>query len=105
MSDGAATFDWQEPYNHSMALLAVASKDPALAMILNHQHDCIEALKEQMGKVPGEMRMIVREEFKAVATEREQSWGAWWRATRGWITTVAAVSGATAAIYSALFHH
>lgn len=92
---------WHDPYDHSMALVAVAAKDPALAMILNHQHDCIEALKVAVGKIPHDMRQIVREEFKAVAAEREKTAGAWWRSARGWITTIAAVTAAGAALWSA----
>ena len=101
MSDASIPRDWNGPYDHSMAIMVVASKDPALAAILNHQHDCIEGLKSALGKVPGDMREIVRSEFEAVATEREQTAGAFWRTARGWLTTVAAVA---AAILSA-FHH
>jgi hypothetical protein len=99
------TWDYRDPYDHSAAILAVASKDPPLAMILNHQHDCIEALKHQLGKALTDMRTIVREELEAVADEREQSLGAWWRTARGWITTIAAAIAAGASIYSALYHH
>ena len=90
-----------EPYDHSMAIMVVASKDPALAAILNHQHDCIESMKDALGKVPGDMRQIVRSELESVAAEREQTAGAFWRSARGWLTTIAAIA---AAILSA-FHH
>ena len=34
------------PYvTHNDAIMAIAAKDPALASLLIHQHDCIEALK------------------------------------------------------------
>lgn len=99
MTDGIIRH-WRDPYDHSMAILAVASKDPALASILNHQHDCIEALKEQLGKVPGDMRTIVREEFQSAAKDRERTSGARWRTARGWLTTIAAIVAAGAALWS-----
>ena len=84
-----------------MAIMVVAAKDPALAAILNHQHDCIEGMKSALGRVPTDMREIVRSEFESVALEREQTAGAFWNSARGWLTTIAAVA---AAILSA-FHH
>lgn len=103
MSDGVL-HSWREPYDHSMALLAVASKDPALASILNHQHDCIEALKNQLGKVPEDMRNAVRTELESISLAREKTAGARWMTFRGWLTTIAAVVAAGAAIYGAAFH-
>jgi len=108
MGDTAA-FDWRgyESSDHRAALMRLAAESPHLAPLcieVAHQHDCLEELKDAMGNFPVEMRQIVRSEFEAVATEREQSLGAWWRALRGWVTTIAAVLGGTAAIWTA-FHH
>jgi anti-sigma-K factor RskA len=93
--------EWDRPYDHSMAIMIVASKDPTLAAILNHLHDCVEDLKAALGKVPTDMREIVRSELQAAAEDREQTAGAFWRSARGWVTTIAAVA---AAIMSG-FHH
>jgi anti-sigma-K factor RskA len=101
VNNGPPRPEWDQPYDHSMAIMVVASRDPALAAILNHQHDCIEDLKTALGRVPTDMREIVRSEFQAVAEDREQTAGAFWRSARGWVTTIAAVA---AAILSA-FHH
>jgi hypothetical protein len=97
--------DWREPYDHSMAILAVAAKDPALAMILNHQHDCIEMLKFNLGNLPTDMRKIVHAELRAVTDEREQTTGARWLWARGWLTTLAAITAGAASVYSAVAHH
>ena len=103
MSDAALGYQ----SDHRVSLMRLAAESPQLAPLcieVAHQHDCLEDVKTKMHELPAEMRAVVRAELTSVAREREQSWGAWWRSLRGWVTTGAAVLAGLASLYSAMFH-
>lgn len=55
--------------DYSLAIMQVAAKDPALAAIIDHQHDCIEAMKMQLGQLPNQMKQIVDSALAGAATK------------------------------------
>lgn len=55
------------PYNtHSEAILAYAAKDPALAALMNHQHECLEESK-RLASDAQTMAENTRDEIRVLA--------------------------------------
>ena len=64
------------PLTYSEAVIAIAQRDPALAALLLHHHDCIEEVKRNV-QTNGRTTDHLRRDFRTVAVSLFTMLSAW----------------------------
>jgi len=64
------------PLTYAEAIVAISSRDPALAALLMHHHDCIEDVKRD-GKANGRSIDHLRRDFRTAAISLLSMLAAW----------------------------